>query len=191
MPSDAQLSTPTCPRSAGPSCPGFHIREGLPGDAVRLAILASQVWLDTYAVDGISNDFANYVLSEFTPGNFEAALGDPGTCFILAERGDNIAAFARVAFSAACPAKGCSTSELETLYVQERFTRQGLGQALLHAAEAKAWERSGLPLWLTVNANNQRAVTFYQRRGYVRVGRTHFVLGTERHANHVLLGPVG
>lgn len=56
------------------------------------------------------------------------------------------------------------------------------------AAEAKAREQSASPLWLTVNAQNARAIAFYARQGYTQVGTTHFVLGQGRYENHVLIG---
>jgi diamine N-acetyltransferase len=65
--------------------------------------------------------------------------------------------------------------ELQTLYVQEHFIGQGVGKALLQAAEAKAREHSGCPLWLTVNARNAKAIAFYERQAYSKVGTAHFV----------------
>ena len=36
----------------------FHVRLGVTEDAGRLAVLAAQVWLHTYATDGISTEIA-------------------------------------------------------------------------------------------------------------------------------------
>jgi hypothetical protein len=40
-----------------------------------------------------------------------------------------------------------------------------------------------------VNATNSRAIAFYDRKGYAKVGMAYFVLGAERYENHVLAGP--
>lgn len=77
---------------------------------------------------------------------------------------------------------------MQTLYVQEHFIGQGIGRELLQSAEAQARNCSASPLWLTVNAKNARAIAFYDRQGYFRVGTTYFVLGQGRHENHVLVG---
>jgi hypothetical protein len=42
------------------------IRQGQHRDAVNLSALAIQVWLHTYATEGISSLISHYVLSEFT-----------------------------------------------------------------------------------------------------------------------------
>ena len=166
----------------------LQIRAGFPTDASRLSVLATQVWLHTYATEGITDEITTYVTSELSVEKFSASLCDPETLVILAEYGACLAGFAAVRFDVSCPVGATSTVELQTLYVQEYFIGRGVGRSLLLAAEAAAREKSGGSLWLTVNAGNARAIAFYARQGYCRVGSTYFVLGEGRHENHVLVG---
>ena len=168
--------------------PSLRIRPGQTGDASRLAVLATQVWLHTYATDGITAEIAQYVLSELTVEKFSASLGEPETSLLAAEYGECLVGFAAIRFGAPCPAATEAVVELQTLYVQEHHVGHGIGRSLLQAAEAMAHERSASPLWLTVNAKNARAISFYARQGYSKVGTTYFVLGEGRHENHVLVG---
>jgi diamine N-acetyltransferase len=64
----------------------------------------------------------------------------------------------------------------------------GVGKSLLQAAEAQAKQRADGVLWLAVNAQNARAIAFYARHGYAKVGTSHFCLGKSRYKNHVLVG---
>jgi hypothetical protein len=48
----------------------MQIRAGRTGDVDRLAVLAAQVWLHTYATDGINDEIAQYVLSELRPEKY-------------------------------------------------------------------------------------------------------------------------
>ena len=48
----------------------LHIRPPIAADAPALAALSIQVWLDTYATEGVSDLIARYVLDEFTPAAF-------------------------------------------------------------------------------------------------------------------------
>jgi ribosomal protein S18 acetylase RimI-like enzyme len=166
----------------------LRIRGGQPSDASHLAVLATQVWLHTYATNGITGEIAQYVLSELTPERHLALLEDPTTHLFLAEHNECLVGFAVVKLGAKCPTEVESSAELQTLYVQEHFAGQGVGKALLQAAEAKTREQSGRPLWLTVNAKNARAIAFYERQAYSKVGTAYFVLGEGRHENHVLIG---
>jgi ribosomal protein S18 acetylase RimI-like enzyme len=169
----------------------LQIRVGQGGDAPRLAVLASQVWLHTYATEGITHDIARHVLSEFAFERLAAALGDPGTVFLVAECGPFLVGMAVVRFGVPCPTGADASVELQTLYVQAHAIGRGVGKALLQAAEAEARERSGSSLWLTVNARNARAIAFYEGQGYSKIGTACFVLGSERHENHVMVAREG
>ena len=166
----------------------LRIRAGQPSDADRIAVLAAQVWLHTYCTNGISSEVAKYVLSELTVEKFAARLAEPETYILVAEVNEWLVGFAAIKFGASCPEVAKSRVELQTLYVQEHFIGHGIGRSLLEAAEAKAREQSAAPLWLTVNAQNTRAITFYARQRYSQVGTTYFVLGQGRYENHVLVG---
>jgi len=166
-----------------------RIRSGRAEDANRLAVLATQVWLHTYATDGIDDVAAQYVLSELTPEKCLQSLNAPATHFFVAERDENLVGFAVIQFGVQCPAGASSAAELRTLYVQEHYIGHGVGKSLLQTAEARAREQSESALWLTVNAKNAKAIAFYTRQGYSKVGTAYFVLGEGRHENHVLIGP--
>lgn len=164
------------------------IRKAVPADAENLAALAIQVWLHTYATNGISLTASRYVLSEFTPEKFAALIGNENKVVILSEVNTHLVGYAVIAFGAACPASNSSTTQLSTLYVQEHFTRAGVGSALLAEAKAQSAQRVRRPMWLAVNALNCRAIGFYAKHGYRNIGVTYFELGGEKHENFVLVG---
>lgn len=166
----------------------LQIRPGQQSDAKRLAVLATQVWLHTYATDGIDDDIADYMRSEFTVEKFSASLCQTNVSFLVAEVGAGIVGFAVLRFGALCPSGSGPVVELQTLYVQENSIGKGIGRTLLQAAEAQARESANSSLWLAVNAENARAIAFYARQGYSKLGTTYFVLGQGRHENHVLVG---
>lgn len=168
--------------------PSLDIRRGRSEDADRLAVLATQVWLHTYATSGIAADIAEYVLRELTPDKYLAVLQDPSCQVFVAASGESLAGLAVVKFGIPCPAGNGSSTELQTLYVQEHFIGCGAGKSLIRAAEAEARLRSNGVLWLKVNAQNARAIAFYAHMGYTKVGTTYFILGQGRHENHVLVG---
>lgn len=166
----------------------MQIRAGRPDDAKRLAVLATQVWLHTYATAGISDDIAGYALSELTAQKLSASLIGPESGVLVAECAEHLVGYAVVKFGTACAFSAAHVAELQTLYVQEHFIGCGVGQALLQAAQALARQRSDSVLWLTVNAKNDHAISFYAHHGYSRVGTAFFTLGQTEHENHVLVG---
>lgn len=166
------------------------IRLARPADAGSLAALAIQVWLHTYATDGVRDVLARYVLSQFTAERFARDLDDPAMRVLVAESNDHLLGFASLFLGRDCPTGEAADVEMEMLYVQEHFTGAGVGTALLRSSLEFVRALEGRRrLWLTVNARNERAIAFYAKHGFVRTGRDDFVLDGERHENHVLVAP--
>ena len=167
----------------------FLVRHANPEDAARLAVLAAQVWLHTYATQGVSSVIADYVLAELTPQAFADKLCKPNTTTLVAERNAHLLGFAVVQRNMPCEAAPTATVELETLYVQAHCKAQGIGSRLLKEAQVLAAADAQSPLWLTVNAQNPAAIGFYVHHNFERAGMTHFILGGTAHENLVMLGP--
>jgi ribosomal protein S18 acetylase RimI-like enzyme len=165
----------------------LQIRPAIAGDAPALAALSIQVWLGTYATEGVNELLARYVLNEFTPAAFVSLMNDADTAVLVAETGGHLAGYARLRFGVPQELFPAASTELCTLYVQEPFTRSGVGSALLQEARATVHARTGNhALWLTVNVRNRRACAFYEKHGFTRKGTAWFTLGDGRHENHVL-----
>jgi diamine N-acetyltransferase len=164
------------------------IRQGERRDAENLSALAIQVWLHTYATEGISSVISRYVLSEFSTAKFEALLSEDSSAVFVAEINEHLVGYAQVTTSTSCPVTTSSKVELATLYVQEPFVGKGVGHALLGQAEQWAKQRSNTSIWLTVNSKNGRAIAFYAKHGYTKLGITYFELGNEQYENLVLGG---
>jgi diamine N-acetyltransferase len=147
------------------------LRPAVPADAVCIGVLAAQVFLDTYAVDGIHPPLARELLERVRADTAGGAITLPGKRFALAERGRHLVGFAEVTLRAEQPLlPGVDAAELFRLYVQERFTGRGVGPALLERAEAAAADGGAAALWLTTWVENRRARAFYLARGYRDVG---------------------
>jgi diamine N-acetyltransferase len=167
--------------------PNHTIRRGIFVDAECLSVLATQVWLHTYATDGISAVIARYVLDELSVGKFATILTQENSTVLVAEVNDNIVGYALVNVGSACPA-GDSGVEVASLYVQEHFARQGIGSALLRECQQFARLHTGsTAYWLMVNAENLPAIAFYVKQSLVKTGTAYFELGGEMHENHVMV----
>ena len=164
------------------------IRKGQRADAENLAALAMQVWLHNYAKEGISSTISGYVLSEFTAEKFITLLTSTSATILVAEVNANLVGYALIDVGVSRPEPTSSKAQLATLYVQEHFVGKGVGSALLAMAEALAAQNATKPLWLTVNAKNHRAIAFYAKHGYTKIGATQFRLGDNDHENHVFVG---
>ena len=161
-------------------------------DALCIGVLAAQVFLDTYALDGIRPTLAREVLVKLREDTTGALLSRPEKRFIVAEGAGHLVGFAELTLGADHPLLPTDRgAELCRLYVQERFTGTGVGSALLARAEALAAAEGATALWLTAWAGNQRARAFYPRRGYRDVGTAMYRFQGEEHENRVFTRAVG
>jgi ribosomal protein S18 acetylase RimI-like enzyme len=166
---------------------GFSFRAGMLADASCIGVLATQVFLDTYAPDGVRPELAREALSVYSTAAVEARLVMPERRFVLAERQGHLVGFLEFDHTARCPVAGVTGSEVVRLYVQRRFQRRGLGQALSRRAQALAAEAGQPTVWLTAWAGNTPALAFYRALGWRDVGAAEHVIEGVGYENRVLV----
>jgi len=152
----------------------LNIRLATPSDIPNLAVLRQQVWIATYADEGIRDEFSEYVLAEITVEKMTASLNDPKRAILVAENGKHLIGFAELIFDKACPADTSTTVEINNLYVLERFIGKGIGFALLQAAEQLITSKGHSSVWLDTFSENTRAIEFYERQNFKQVGISYF-----------------
>ena len=157
-------------------------------DADCISTLATQVYLNTYATEGIRPLLVREVDAQLSVVAISDLLSKPATSFILVERAAHLIAFAQITFGATHERVAAkNTVELDRLYVHERFTAQGIGKALLNHVESLAASRGASALWLTAWVHNLRALRFYAARGYGDVGMTMYRFEHEQHENRLFV----
>jgi GNAT superfamily N-acetyltransferase len=163
------------------------LRAASAADANCMAVLATQVWLDTYATDGIRETIAAEVLQSFSPRAIGALIAEPAVTFLLAENNAHLIGFVQwTAGARHALVNGVNPAELDRLYVQQRAAGRGVGTLLLQSAE-RAVRSQGIDiLWLQAWVHNDRALRFYATHAYVDLGNTDFRMGDEVHENRVL-----
>jgi ribosomal protein S18 acetylase RimI-like enzyme len=151
------------------------VRNAVGEDANVLSVLATEVWLDTYAREGVLPAYATYLIERYSPAAFQRSLeaGDEHT--IISARGPFVLGYAKlvVGQSLATPEHG--TVELATLYVRSRHKRQKIGSMLLRHALLLASKSGHSHLYLTVNHENHDALNFYRAHGFQKAGNWTFL----------------
>jgi len=149
----------------------FALRDGTRDDAETLAALSIQVFLDTYATEGVRPDLAQEAFTEYSIKAFAKRLRDRGRRFVVAEIGTGLVGFAEIVTKeGAAPIGGITGVRLERLYVQPGAQGAGVGKALVERAEQVAAQGASKAIWLIAWDRNERALAFYARRGYSDVG---------------------
>lgn len=166
--------------------PPITVRDAIAGDALCIGVLGMQVFLDTYATQGIRASIAHEALQAFAPQTLSQLMAQPDISLVVAESNGHLVGFAQIKLNASHPMISTpDAAELQRLYIQERFTGMGIGYRLLQVAEQRAALGAAPLLWATVWEGNDRALGFYPRRGYAVLGSPTYSFQGETHGNRL------
>jgi ribosomal protein S18 acetylase RimI-like enzyme len=157
------------------------IRSATENDSLNLAALSIQVWLDSYATNGIRKEISKYVLSTFTKQYFIEILNCPKYRILVFIENDHLVGYI-LANLQSIYRDDLDGYEIEKLYVQQHFQGKGIGRALL----SEMSKRHGGTYWLSTWKHNQKAIGFYKHLGFLDIGSKIFELDGEFHENRVL-----
>lgn len=128
------------------------IREMLEEDCESLSALAIHVWLNTYATGGVRPKMSQFVLSEFSADTFLGLYKSATLKVALAMIEDHLVGLIVVNNSSLFRGLQRYGFEIQTLYVHNRFQRQGIGGRLLCEIHEKCGPASWLKTWVKIAA---------------------------------------
>lgn len=167
------------------------IREACVDDMKKLSVLFKQVYIHTYGVDGISDEFANFIANQFSEVRIRDTIKLRNDCLLVAEFKNNLIGVLQIEFEKKCPVQNFVAPEINKLYILEWFSRKGVGKALMETAERKLFENGHKKIWLWTLASNLRAIGFYKQLGYKNIGKAYFQMEVNRYENLVLVKKIG
>ncbi|RYE24132.1 MAG: GNAT family N-acetyltransferase [Sphingobacteriales bacterium] len=149
-------------------------------DAQLLAQLGAQTFYDAFASFNKEEDMDDYMNTSFSEQRIAEEMIVPGAVFYIAYKDDKAIGFAKTGQKEP-PAEIAENTcrELERIYVLKEYQSMKAGEKLLNHCIAKAKEDGLEVLWLGVWEHNNRAVSFYQRLGFERLGQHTFMLGSD------------
>jgi ribosomal protein S18 acetylase RimI-like enzyme len=169
--------------------PPFTIRRASAADAGALARIAAQTFAETFAAENSPEDLALHQQASYGADLQRAEIEDPDVTTLLAFLGEELVGFAQVRRKAA---PSCVTSdrpvELHRFYLVRSVQGKGIAAALMRAVHVAGRELGGLSIWLGVWERNPRAIAFYMKSGFQRVGSHVFVVGSDHQTDFVFVG---
>lgn len=170
----------------------FTLRIAAFEDASLLATFGARAFRDAFGEDNAPKDMEAYLAAAFSVEQMEAELKDPASTFLLAYDGGAVVGYAKIKEGEA-PAcvTGPSPVELVRIYVAQSAIGRGYGGRLMSACLEEAKKRGGATLWLGVWQQNERAIRFYERWTFRKVGTQIFKLGEDEQRDWVMACALG
>lgn len=155
-------------------------------DALRISILLKTVYIQTYALEGITFEFSNFITKRFASESIEKSILENSKQFIIAYYNQNPIGVAEVFYNCKCSITNDSVSELSKLYLLERFYGRGIGYGLLKEVEKEVKRQEISKLNLEVYIKNTRAIDFYKKQGFITIGYSNFPMEVNTYKNLIM-----
>lgn len=158
-----------------------EIRIATQDDAALIALLGRITFHETFGhLFRNREDLLDYYDSTFSVDKIESSIGKPNNVYWIAFIDRLAVGYAKL--------KLHSTSEfisehtvcqLQKIYVLKDFLSMKIGHALQKLLLEKAKEKGFSHIWLSVLNSNERAINFYIKNGFMKIGNHDFSIGDE------------
>lgn len=158
-------------------------------DAADLSELAERTFRDAFSAHNTVENMDLHCASSFSPTLQAAEIANREIYTVVAESQDRLVAFAQVHFRPGpsdCPVVAPSV-ELHRFYVERDLHGTGLARDLMNHVLQTAARLGAKAVWLGVWEHNPRAIRFYRRFGFSKVGDQVFVVGTDPQRDLVMV----
>ena len=155
-------------------------------DSLRISVLLKTVYIQTYAVEGVTFEFSNFITKRFSLEHIESIIKENPLRLLIAYMNENPIGVVEIIYNSICPIRKIPIPELSKLYVLERFYGKGIGLGLLTLAENQLMEDGYTELNLEVWKQNERAIVFYKKQGFVSIGNVDFPMEFNTYENFVM-----
>lgn len=154
-----------------------------PADAAVLADMGSASLVQSHGHSAPPQTMQEYVNRSFSVAACTKELQDEHNIFYAAYYNGQPAGYYKIILNSPHPAVPLQpATKLERLYLLQEYYDLKLGHHLLQHAVALSTRAGEKCMWLNVWKENHRAIRFYEKNGFQRVGESLFVL-TASHAN--------
>jgi ribosomal protein S18 acetylase RimI-like enzyme len=174
---------------ANSSAPEPRLRIATVADAEMLSRLGARLFEQTFGAVNTAEDMATYLGQSFRPDLQAAELGDQECRVWIAEDVDGTpigyAMLWRGRRTEGLDAK--APAEIQRIYADRAFHGRAVGDTLMRACveQARVWGCD--VIWLAVWQRNPRAIAFYEKNGFQRVGVKTFQLGADTQHDYVMV----
>lgn len=123
----------------------------------------------------------------FNLNQLEKELSNRSSQFFFIYLNDEVAGYLKININdAQSEEMGDESLEIERIYIKKEFQKHGLGKYLLNKAIELAMECNKRKIWLGVWENNENAIGFYKKMGFVQTGTHSFYMGDDEQTDFIM-----
>lgn len=156
-------------------------------DLNTLRDLAIKTYWETYGPQNTPENMDAYIRVAFHYDQLRREMTDPNSAFFFLYADDVLAGFMKLNEAPSqTDVNDPESLQLERIYVSGQFQGMGLGQYLINAAIQTAIRRRKKYIWLCAWEYNYRALRFYQKNGFQKMGAHTIFMGDDEQTDYLL-----
>lgn len=146
----------------------------------RLQRIGRQTFQETFSESNSEENMKNYLENGFSTEKLTSELNDRNSEFYFATLDNEVIGYLKLNFGESqTELKDNKALEIERIYVSKEFHGKNVGQILYDKAIQIANQKNADYVWLGVWEENQRAIRFYKKNGFVEFDKHIFKLGND------------
>jgi ribosomal protein S18 acetylase RimI-like enzyme len=165
-----------------------QIRKATENDAEIIALLGRVTFAETFGhFFRDQNDLLHYFERTFSVQKVRSGFANPNNVFWIATMNELPVGYAKLKLNSFSEfIIDQNTSQLQKIYVLKDFLAQKIGLKLQDEMLKIAKESGSTKIWLSVLQENERAIGFYQKNNFQKIGEHDFQIGKESFHFHVM-----
>jgi ribosomal protein S18 acetylase RimI-like enzyme len=158
----------------------IFIKEVGINDILILQNIGRQTFSETFTESNTAENMQKYLEEGFAIEKLTLELQNENSKFYFAQLEDIVLGYLKINFGASqTELKDNKAVEIERIYVLQAFQGKKIGQILYEKAMQIAKEVKAEYLWLGVWEENNKAIHFYTKNGFIPFDKHIFKLGDE------------
>ena len=152
-------------------------------DFQLLSEIAEVSFIESHGRSANPEDIKMYILKKYDENIFKEELSDTKNIYHIIYYNNNPAGYSKITFDTPyAESKIKNITRLDRIYLLKEYYNLQLGSALFQYNKDLAKNNNQIGMWLYVWKENQRAVNFYKKHGFVIIGSYDFKI-SETHSN--------
>ncbi|MFD2211692.1 GNAT family N-acetyltransferase [Virgibacillus halophilus] len=166
----------------------IHIKKCTLRDLHKLQEISYNTFHDTFKHQNAPENMDAYLEKAFNLKQLEKELSNTASQFFFVCFNHELAGYLKVNMDdAQSEEMGEGSLEIERIYIQHPFQKNGLGKYLLNSAIEIAMEHHKKKIWLGVWEKNENAIAFYKKNAFIQTGAHSFYMGDEEQIDLIMV----
>ncbi|WP_203334462.1 GNAT family N-acetyltransferase [Planococcus beigongshangi] len=166
----------------------IKIKKCLIEDVKELQKISVITFTETFEEHNTQEHIKAYLDKAFSIPQMEKELANPFSRFFFVTADGQVAGYLKVNENdAQTEDMGEDAFEIERIYISRAFQKHGLGKHLMERALELAAGLGKKKLWLGVWEHNDNAISFYQKKGFVKTAEHSFFMGDDEQIDWIMV----